>query len=349
MQNLGSNTLQNALPDSKTVHPSSSEKTYNEETSPFSSKNKDDYTTQTANFFISAIENGTAPWQKSWKADEYLSPYNPITKTQYSGMNSLLLEMYSQINHQSDDPRWMTFLNARDNKYHIKKGSKGVPLAYYNRIMLDENGKRTDNPDEAKSYKSIRNFFIVFHASQIEGLPPFQKNTEIVRKDSEVIPNAQYLMDNTKAKIIHDQRDKNYYSPNEDTIHLTKKHTYEKIDNYYQTAFHELSHWTGHETRLNRSFSNTKGSPDYASEELRAEIASYLICKDLKLDFDPLSSASYVASWASTLKFNSDHNEIIKACHDADKIKEYIHDFSYTPQKNQTDNKAAKKGVSHNA
>jgi antirestriction protein ArdC len=291
--------------------------------SPEPKKTKDDYVKATADFFINAIKEGTAPWKKPWKADEYITPFNPVSGSVYSGTNALYLDMYQRAMFKSEDPRWMTFLNIQKNKYHLKKGSHGVPLAYYNKIMVDENGKLTNNPLEAKSYKPVRNYFIVFHASQIEGLPPLEKNDDHELKDRQSISIAQETLDKSGAKILHDSHNNNYYLPAQDEIHLTPKHTFTSLTDYYSTAFHELAHWTSHPSRLNRKISNPVGSPEYAAEELRAEIGSYLISKELRIDFNPQSASSYVASWVKKIQQENRQSELFKACQDAEKIKTF--------------------------
>jgi antirestriction protein ArdC len=57
-------------------------------------------------------------------------------------------------------------------------------------------------------------------------------------------------------------------------------------DGYYATALHELGHWTGHETRLNRDLGHPFGSEGYARDELRAEIASLMLGDRLGLGHD---------------------------------------------------------------
>ncbi|SET57892.1 putative DNA primase/helicase, partial [Nitrosomonas marina] len=104
------------------------------------------------------------------------------------------------------------------------------------------------------------------------------------------------------------------------------KHQFETPDRYYATALHELGHWTGHETRLNRDLAHPFGSEGYAREELRAEIASMLFGHELGIGHDPGQHAAYVASWIKTLE--EDPTEIFRAAADAEKIQDYVLAFA---------------------
>jgi DNA primase traC len=104
---------------------------------------------------------------------------------------------------------------------------------------------------------------------------------------------------------------------------------------YYGTALHELTHWTGAESRLNRDLKNYSVSETArAREELIAEIGSYALCKDLKLDFNPQNSAAYVQSWCEILRDKPD--EIMKATHAALTAKEYIQGSEHRMEKVQS-------------
>jgi antirestriction protein ArdC len=135
---------------------------------------RDDFADMVASFFIKAIQDGTAPWMKPWKADHYLRPQNLSTGKPYHGFNAIWLEYYAQAVHKSDDPRWMTFLQIRDAGYHLQKGSKSVPIQYFDQMPVGPDGKRVKDDHEAVSYRLIRKYYNVFHASQIDGIPPLQ-------------------------------------------------------------------------------------------------------------------------------------------------------------------------------
>ncbi|WP_415717726.1 zincin-like metallopeptidase domain-containing protein [Maridesulfovibrio sp.] len=164
--------------------------------------------------------------------------------------------------------------------------------------------------------KPILRFSNVFHASQIDGIPEWD-GREISWNPDE---RAEAILENSGASITHDQRDRAFYRPSSDEIHLPPHAAFDSPDKYYSTALHELGHWTGHESRLDREF-GPFGSEIYAKEELRAEIASWMTSVEIGLSHDPDQHASYVKSWVKVLK--EDPYEIVRACQSAEKIKDY--------------------------
>ncbi|WP_051650158.1 zincin-like metallopeptidase domain-containing protein [Selenomonas sp. AB3002] len=138
---------------------------------------------------------------------------------------------------------------------------------------------------------------------------------------------AEAMLKNSGAKIFNDQANRAYYSPSQDEIHLPKAEAFPEIANYYATALHELGHWTGHSSRLNRfgAGSTNFGSSTYAKEELRAELASTFLSADLGIPMNTQNHAAYVKSWLQALK--NDKTEIFKAANDASKIARYLEDF----------------------
>lgn len=314
-----------------------------------SSEKFDEYTKHLADYFLKEIENNTAPWMKPWKAADYTYPRNPSTGTVYSGVNSLYLERVQEHVFKSEDPRWYTFLNIRElqNKNEsikLKQGSKGYPIKFYELLPLDENGKPIKKEDlkniEPAKHRPILKEYFVFHASCIENLPVYEKpKTEA--KEFNNIAHIDKFIENTKAEIVNDTKDSAFWSPVDDKIHTPMKENFLSEPDYYSTILHELSHWTGGEKRLNReSVKNYKEQRPL--EELNAEIGSYLLCKDLKIDFNPQNTISYVKSWASEIKDKPE--TILTACKNAEKIKNYLKEFQNTNTHKQENNNTKGKG-----
>ena len=274
---------------------------------------------------IEMLEQGAAPWQKPWTANQDLAPHNPVSGTVYRGGNRLWLSMMCQ-----EDPRWMTFNQASEAGYKIRKGSKSVPIefaTFEKRVdvldengnpVLDENGK--PKKEIIKLDKPIYQQFRVFNGSQIEGLPPLEPGKPLY--EWEPLEKAESILEKSGAKISHDQADMAFYSSSTDEIHLPPKSNFDAPDKYYATALHELGHWAGHESRLNRDMSGPFGSEKYAREELRAEIGSWMLGQDIGIGHDPGQHAAYVESWIKALK--EDPLEIMRACRDAEQIKDYV-------------------------
>src|SRR5690606_4513206 len=161
---------------------------------------------------------------------------------------------------------------------------------------------------------------VVFNAQQIDGLPPLEAKP--VGPEPERHARAEAILSNSGAKIAHVEGDRAFYRPSTDSITLPARHQFGSADAYYATALHELGHWTGHESRLNRDLSHPFGSEGYAREELRAEIASLMLGERLEIGHDPGQHAAYVASWIKVLE--DDPREIFRAAADAEKINSYV-------------------------
>lgn len=255
-------------------------------------------------------------------------PYNISTGKPYRGANvlNLALEGY-------DDPRWMTYKQAQEAGAQVRKGERGTKVQYWifeemqtaldkdGNPKLDHNGKEMLEKVRLERPKVINS--VVFNAEQIDGLPPFQKQQGNIW---ESIEKAEAILKNSGANIEHKFQSQAYYQPSIDKIVLPTKEQFNKPEVYYGTALHELGHWTGHSSRLDRNLSNSFGSQEYAREELRAEISSMMIEMEIGIPHDTDRHASYVQSWIKVLK--DDPAEIIRASSDAEKIKDFVLSFS---------------------
>lgn len=277
---------------------------------------------------IAMLEKGVAPWQKAWKAGEYHSPLNPVSGTVYRGFNNMVLSAPDYL-----DPRWMTFKQANEKGYRVKAGSKSTPIVYWQwkdeEQRVDQNGQPMFD-DSGKPLKVAIDLerpriyvYSVFHASQLqtpegENIPAYEPE-ELVWNPHD---KAEAILFESGADISHDQRDRACYRPYDDSIHLPPREHFTNAGDYYCAALHELGHWACSKHRLGLSSHDAFGSEEYAKEELIVEISSWMICRDLGLDFKPEDSASYVGNWLKALK--GDPYEIVRACAAAEKVKTYI-------------------------
>lgn len=278
---------------------------------------KTDFRADLTGRVIEALEAGTAPWQKPWDGGAGgFFPVNPVTGKAYRGGNAFALMAAGY-----DDPRWCTFNQASQNEWKIKKGEKATWVEYW---KWSESVEQLDKVTgevvkEDVSLESPRVFYAkVFNLSQMENVP------ELVRQqpawDGHAL--AEKMLEGSGAQIIHDQADRAFYSVTLDEIHLPARAAFSDIGNFYSTALHELGHWTGHSSRLNREFGTSRGSDLYAKEELRAELASLFLADRLGIPFEVGNHAAYVNLWIETLK--NDKNEIFRAAKDAEGIVEYV-------------------------
>lgn len=276
---------------------------------------------------IEDMKKGVSPFQMPWNSDaSYAKPFNPITDKAYRGINSVWLMMQG-----FQDPRWMTFKQAQSKGWMVEKGAKASVINFYKfhkeEIKKDENGKIVldEKGNMTKQIIALKNPIItsahVFNASQIRGIEPLiidqtQKWNEHKRVDK-VVKNS--------GVVIEHGGNQAYYSPMNDKITMPKKAQFDDAGKYYSTLLHELGHWTGHETRLNRPILNKFGTEDYAKEELRAEVASLMLGGEFKVGRDYSQHLSYIDSWIKVLE--KDPFELYKASADAQKIMDYVMNF----------------------
>lgn len=276
---------------------------------------------------IKALEAGTAPWQQSWEGGSGRLPQNFATKENYHGMNTVLLLLAAE-DHGYTDNRWLTYKQAQELGGHVRKGEHGercyrfLQKVYFER---DEQGNILKDDEGRPFLKMIRGLkaFTVFNVSQIEGLKLDIEETK--KHEWTPVERAERLIEASGAKIRHVHQGRAFYRPMTDEITLPEKTQFRNAEGYYDTLLHELGHWTGHETRLNRDLSGEFGTEKYAKEELRAEIASMMLGGTLGISHDVSNHAAYVKSWVKILK--EDKYEIFRACADAERIQTFILGF----------------------
>lgn len=286
---------------------------------------------QVANQLIKKLEEGTAPWQLPWdnSGTPAQLPYNAVTGNRYKGINCLSLMLAGR-----EDPRWLTFRQALSKGWNVRRGEKARLIQFVKTSefvpKIDGQGnKRYDSKGKPEGIivpleRPILSSAWVFNAQQIQGIPI------LVAQDREQqrwnpIERAEKLLVATGAKINYVPGEKAFYNPMTDEITLPLASQFPAAHKFYETALHETAHWSGHSSRLDRRVMNQVGSPAYAREELRAEIASMLIGSELKIGHDPEQHAAYVNSWVRTLRDTP--AEIFAAATDAERIFDYIMAF----------------------
>src|SRR5580704_9194487 len=182
----------------------------------------------------------------------------------------------------------------------------------------------TGNGNNAGAEKSrfIHRVYTVFNGQQIDGIPP---HTPKQHTTFEVVQAGEQILNHSGANIAHDRADRAFYSRSQDSIHLPPKDAFKNAAGYYGTALHELAHWTGHPSRLDRSTlteSYRFGDVNYAKEELRAELASVFLAAQRGIPHNPEQHAAYVNSWIGALK--RDKYEIFRAAHDASVATDFM-------------------------
>lgn len=249
------------------------------------------------NAIVAAIEAGTPPWRKPWTGSQGGAPFPLRHNGQaYQGINVLMLWLAAAEKGYTS-PFWMTYRQAQELGGQVRKGEKSSTVVKYGTFEReDENGEEKAIP-YAKAYS-------VFNADQIDGLPESYHGTPSEEaRDMGTEPNGELeaFFAATGARIEHSDDPRAYYHPLEDRVHMPPIATFHSANRYYATLAHEVTHWTGHSSRLDR-LSKGRDREAYAFEELIAEIGSCMICAHLGLVPEYDQSAAYVEGWLKALK-----------------------------------------------
>lgn len=281
--------------------------------------------------FIKCLSEETIPWHMAWSTDR---PVNAVTNTRYRGINKMWLS-FAQKMEGWEDPRWCTFKQASDNGWKIIKGSKGTPVEFWSlydtqakkKISYAEARELEENltPEEYdKRIRLVSRVYSVFNAEQIDGISKYEAKKYDL--DTERIMHIRDNLINNMNVGYSEEGDKAFYNPKHDRIVIPEMDRFETEYDYMATLFHEAGHATGHESRFNRQIANMFGSPEYAKEELRAEISSAFTAQAVGITYEQNSHMenhkAYIQSWISALKNNP--NELFLAIKDAEKISDYL-------------------------
>lgn len=267
---------------------------------------------------IAELEKGVIPWEKPWQSGNPNGAFNRISKKPYSLLNQILL---------GKDGEWMTFKQVQDLGGHVKKGEKASFVVFWKiQVKQEEN----DNGELEERHIPLLRYYNVFHISQTEGIEPLYKED---LKEVEPIEAAE--------KVLHDYISREgitlessisneaYYSPMRDLIHLPVIGQFQRVEEYYSTAYHESVHSTMKKSRCDREQERKGklvafGSEEYSKEELVAELGSASIMNRLGLEtvHSFRNSAAYIQSWIKALK--NDPKMIVSAGSKAEKAVKYI-------------------------
>ena len=263
------------------------------------------------NRIIEQLEKGATPWVKPWRVDS-TADKNISTQEPYRGVNRLLLGMSAMCAGYST-PVWGTFDQWQKIGAHVRKGEKGTQIIKYQPMTK---GKDKTTGEEIH-YNLIKAFW-VFNAEQVEGIRIEAPNPD--NAPFNAIEHAETLLAASGAVIGHGG-DAAFYVPSADKIQLPNKSAFDNEGSYYATAFHELTHWTGHETRCNRNLKGKFGNSEYAFEELVAEMGAAFLCAENRIQGE-LRHAGYIGHWLKCLR--DDSKAVFKAAALAQKAVDYI-------------------------
>ena len=285
---------------------------------------------------VADLEQGVRPWVKPWSvANARGRITRPLRHNglPYQGINTLLL-WSEAVAKGFVSASWMTFKQSVELGGHIRKGEAGSMVVYASRFTRTETDAEGEEVERGIPFLKA---YTVFCADQIEGLPEqYYGNWAVAADPAARIDTADRFFANTGAVIRHGG-DEAYFSPALDIVQMPPLDTFHDAPGYYATLGHELTHWTGAASRLDRDLSRYHKDRSFrAHEELVADLGGCFLAADLGIvpELEPRPAhASYLASWLEILK--NDKRFIFAAAAHAQRAVAYLHDLQ--PQAAQVD------------
>lgn len=285
------------------------------------------------NLLETQLDNWNRPWIAFGQDGDFAR--NADSGRYYRGVNQFLLSFF-MLHKGYFKNAWMTFNQVKELGGHVLKGEKSAPVIFYKTAYLDEDSKYVPAKyTEGKSKSELQEagltdipvlkLFHVFNVAQTEGLDPafYEVVPQEPLQDFEKDDRAEKLILYTGAEIEIVESNRAYYNRAADKIRLPLREQFRgESEPFYATALHELGHWTGHPSRLNREFGMSFGDPAYAREELVAELCSAFCCAALGFSKTISSNSAYIKNWIGILK--EDNKAIVRASAQAQKAADLI-------------------------
>lgn len=275
---------------------------------------------------VASIEEGSAgtfrmPWNQAGASG---LPTNIASGNHYNGINILALWV-ACLSLGYTRPVWGTYRQWQDKGAQVRKGEKASLVVFYKTFSVETEGEE-GKEENGTAERLFARASYVFNADQVEGYEPKDPLPALPR--FEPIEAAERFASNARA-VIQEGGSMACYSPTQDIIRMPDRvrfngtATMSAGESYYATLMHELTHWTGAESRCNRDMKNRFGSEAYAMEELVAELGAAFLCADLSMTPEPRDDhAQYIANWLTVLK--SDKKAIFTAASKAQAAVDYL-------------------------
>jgi antirestriction protein ArdC len=264
---------------------------------------------------LAELERGVVPWRKPWSAK---LPVNLISQKPYRGLNVLTLGSQGYPSRF-----WLTFNQANKLGGKIRRGEHSSPVIYWN--VGEEREYTTRDGETRVSKPFLLRYSNVFNLSQTEGIDLPASALQETRTNNP-IEDCEQLVAGMPKPPMREQSDHAWYRPASDTVGMPARALFASSEEYYSTLFHELTHSTGHASRIGREGIeqlNTFGSESYSREELVAEVGAAMLCGVTGIENRTLeNSTAYLKTWIERLR--SDSRLIVSAASAAQKAADYI-------------------------
>lgn len=279
------------------------------------------------NRIIAEMEKGIIPWHKPWTCSN--GAVSHITGRPYSLLNQILLGLGEPEAENTTDEvpvkEYLTFKQIMAAGGIVKKGEKSKFVVFWKLYQ-----KERENEDETKALVTIPvlRYYHVFEVGQCEGIN--RKWSDENRPKANPVDEAEQIVstyfDRETCKLCIRESDRAYYSPTSDLVNVPQMSQDSHSGEYYSTLFHEMTHSTGHASRLNRFIAGSAafGSEVYSKEELVAELGSTFLLNKTGIDCNNAfrNSVAYLQGWSRALK--GDRNMFVSAASKAEAAVNYI-------------------------
>lgn len=274
---------------------------------------------------IALLEAGTVPWQKPWASKDAL-PSNFVSKKAYRGINPFLLACAPYA-----CPFWVSYKQAASLGGSVKKGEKGFPVVFWNWMPKKDNGQIIMENGKPKLIPFLR-YYTVFNLEQCEGIS-WEQPAKVNEGFAPLEEAANLVAKMPNPPTIRHLGNRACYAPVIDVVTMPAPESFINAPEYYSVLFHELTHSTGHKTRLARKGVEEVaafGTETYGKEELIAEMgAAFLSAHAGIFHHTAQTSASYLAGWIAKLK--EDSKLVVMAAAQAQKAADYILNIKHEP------------------
>jgi len=277
---------------------------------------------------IAALERGVAPWVKPWHALAGGGTLrNALSKRPYHGINVWLLASEGRA-----DPRWLTFRQAKQLGGSVRRGEHGTQVVFWKMLRREE---EIDGEKSVKTFPMLR-LYTLFNVEQCD-IDLGQAEDRAVLPEVERDAVLEDFLRQTGANI-RPGGTRAAFSPVLDYIMIPRPETFCDTGAYYATLLHELTHWTGHPSRLDRTFGRRFGDLAYAAEELVAEMGSAFLCQRFEVD-GKLQHPQYIGNWLKALR--DDKRAVFTAASAARKACQLLYERSGYPDLAEAEEVAA--------
>jgi antirestriction protein ArdC len=273
------------------------------------------------NQIVAAIEQGAGDYKMPWHCSrsDITNPQNVSTSRSYRGLNILTLWMIAEAKQYASGT-WATYQQWAEKGAQVRKGEKAASVIFWKN--LNGNAEGAGDSEDGRA-KFVARAYSVFNADQVDG---YQPEAVPALSNEERIAEAEAFFSKIPAKLTH-EGDRAGYMPTVDRVQMVPFSQFKTPAAYYSVLAHELTHWSGAETRLNRDLTGRFGSEAYAVEELVAELGAAFITGRLGVPSDPRKDhAPYIATWLKVLK--NDSRAIFTAANKAQAAADYLSAFS---------------------